>query len=120
MEELQWIMQYHISGVKEHTMRYQTKYEGKYIFMSRITNMSNYKSMVSFSSMIDEEVFDSLDELLEHIADVSKTQEFDCEGCTETGFKELTDCKECGRSCCKDCIIDGIYLCLDCANENRD
>ena len=43
---------------------------------------------------------------------------FDCEGCTETGFKELTDCKECGRSCCKDCIIDGIYLCLDCAKQD--
>ena len=44
---------------------------------------------------------------------------FDCQGCTETGFKELTDCKECGRSCCKDCIIDGIYLCLSCAKENK-
>ena len=42
---------------------------------------------------------------------------FDCEGCEEADFTdaELTDCKECGRSCCKDCIIDGIYLCLDCA-----
>ena len=45
-------------------------------------------------------------------------KEFDCEGCTETGFKELTDCKECGRSCCKDCIIDKIYLCLDCAKQD--
>ena len=46
---------------------------------------------------------------------------FDCEGCTETDFpdNELTDCKECGRSCCEDCIIDGIYLCLDCAKQDR-
>ena len=45
---------------------------------------------------------------------------FDCEGCKEADFTdaELTDCKECGRSCCKDCIIDKIYLCLECANED--
>ena len=55
------------------------------------------------------------------VAIMCKEELFDCQGCTETGFKdaELTDCKECGRSCCKDCIIDGIYLCLDCASEGE-